>query len=617
MTNLITAQEAFTAIHNGKTVLCRFAGNRALPADKDFSTLDQVSAMVFVWPDYEFCIQVEMMELAGIKFTKPLTPQDVVDGQEIFIVMPTKILRTQFDVEHDDIRHSVMNGFAQADKENAILQLQAMGAVFGTVIDFIHVVDGFGNPKKLHTQDQAVNDDSSIDDIIGPAGGQTPASFDVEKKTSETKLDDKPKRQRKKKEAPVVIKAESNTDEDDYLDTSDPAIKKFIDGINAASTIYELDNIGISLGELAYKLHPQEVDQIKQLITDKQNQIDKATGDVSVTFLTERLEQASTIAELNDIEMEVENQKLLTPPVADDCDQLLIDIAAKREQINQLSIIEQTDSPQHKAPLTAPLLEKIEAAQTIAELTAISEVIQQAQTDFPHVAKNYNFLKTEIAAKIATIQPSSVSTDTETTDVEAETSDDVAPNPDALFSNMLSSIKVATSETEVFTIRRSFRANGSFTDDQFKELEEACEARLTDLSLDEFDTQPAPEAKTDVFAGAKQSALNAAANFNQTEYESKLVDLIQRAQNAKSVVEANALFRYTRDWTLEQTEPLKKAVQTRLLQLDKTLIERIREAQSPAILNTFLTDIQALTNAVYAHQCMTAYEQRKQQLTQA
>ena len=25
----------------------------------------------------------------------------------------------------------------------------------------------------------------------------------------------------------------------------------------------------------------------------------------------------------------------------------------------------------------------------------------------------------------------------------------------------------------------------------------------------------------------------------------------------------------------------------------------------------------ALTNAVYAHQCMTAYEQRKQQLTQA
>lgn len=482
MTNLITAQEAFTAIHNGKTVLCRFAGNRALPADKDFSTLDQVSAMVFVWPDYEFCIQVEMMELAGITFTKPLTPQDVVDGQEIFIVMPTKILRTQFDVEHDDIRHSVMNGFAQADKENATLQLQAMCAVFGTVIDFIHVVDGFGNPKKLHTQDQAVNDDSSIDDIIGPAGGQTPASFDVEKKTSETKLDDKPKQKR-------LTKKEKELQ--GHFDLIIDSIRTSITDTEVLTVVYQLESYGFNQDQL------QEIESAK----------------------------SAKLAELEQIKIEAETQ-------------------------------------------STALLE--------------NAVVQPASTDSP----------------------------------EVETSDDVTPDPDALFSNMLSSIKVATSETEVFTIRRSFRTNGSFTDDQLKELEEACEARLTDLSLDEFDTQPAPEAKTDMFANAKQSALNAAANFNQTEYESKLADLIQHAKNAKTPAEANALIRYARNWTPEQTEPLKKAIHARLLQLDKTLIERIREAQSPAILNTFLTDIQALTNAVHAHQCMTAYEQRKQQLTE-
>ena len=49
MNNILNAQEAFSAIQQGKNVLCRFAGNGALPADKDFSTLDQMPAMVFVF----------------------------------------------------------------------------------------------------------------------------------------------------------------------------------------------------------------------------------------------------------------------------------------------------------------------------------------------------------------------------------------------------------------------------------------------------------------------------------------------------------------------------------------------------------------------------------------
>ena len=77
MNNILNAQEAFAALQKGKTVLCRYAGNGNLHADKNFSTLDQMPATVFVLPNYEFCVQVEMLELAGIKFTKPLTIDEI------------------------------------------------------------------------------------------------------------------------------------------------------------------------------------------------------------------------------------------------------------------------------------------------------------------------------------------------------------------------------------------------------------------------------------------------------------------------------------------------------------------------------------------------------------
>ncbi|MCJ9116185.1 hypothetical protein K5E46_19430, partial [Acinetobacter baumannii] len=73
MSNLLTAAEAFAALQKGKTVLCRYAGDGTLKADKSFSTLDQMPASVFGKPGFEFCIKIETIELAGITFTKPLT----------------------------------------------------------------------------------------------------------------------------------------------------------------------------------------------------------------------------------------------------------------------------------------------------------------------------------------------------------------------------------------------------------------------------------------------------------------------------------------------------------------------------------------------------------------
>ncbi|MFV5661105.1 hypothetical protein VXR58_12960 [Acinetobacter pittii] len=141
MNNLLTASEAFAALQKGKTVLCRYAGDGTLKADKSFRTLDQMPATVFGLPHYEFCIQLETTVLAEITFTKPVEPHDLEDGQVIYIVMPSHVLRTTYNSKNGETCLSVGNGFAQLDEENAKLQLQAIGKTFGNMITDIQVID--------------------------------------------------------------------------------------------------------------------------------------------------------------------------------------------------------------------------------------------------------------------------------------------------------------------------------------------------------------------------------------------------------------------------------------------------------------------------------------------
>lgn len=196
MTNILNAQEAFAALQKGKTVLCRYAGNGSLHADKDFSTLDQMPATVFALPNYEFCIQVEMLELAGITFTKPLTIEEIEQGQDVFLIQPHAVIQQyKFNENIDELVDGIHAGFAQRDFENAQLQYKAFcEAVGGTPIQVnLEIVE---QPKKKRASKKqndsngveqqsthAANDEVSLDDIIGPVGDQKPTSNDVEKKT--------------------------------------------------------------------------------------------------------------------------------------------------------------------------------------------------------------------------------------------------------------------------------------------------------------------------------------------------------------------------------------------------------------------------------------------------
>lgn len=140
---ILNSKEAFEAMMAGRNIMCRAAGELM-----DFDDLSQFPATIFAMPGYEFCIKVETMELAGITFTKPLTLDDVVEDQEIFIIHPDHILQVKYSKQCMEYFKAVDNGFAQADKENAELQLVAMGELFGRIIVYPPTIDNTGKPKK-------------------------------------------------------------------------------------------------------------------------------------------------------------------------------------------------------------------------------------------------------------------------------------------------------------------------------------------------------------------------------------------------------------------------------------------------------------------------------------
>jgi hypothetical protein len=124
MTNLISNQEAFNALMSGKVILCRHI-------DGEFDTLDQFPATVFSLPGYEYCIQLPKIELAGITFTQPLTLDDVKPDQDIYLIEPTGSIYWYKFNETAALKNAITNGFAQADIENARLQLKAFCAAVG------------------------------------------------------------------------------------------------------------------------------------------------------------------------------------------------------------------------------------------------------------------------------------------------------------------------------------------------------------------------------------------------------------------------------------------------------------------------------------------------------
>lgn len=127
MTNLLTASEAFAALQKGKTVLCRPMGDML-----DFADLDQFPASVFGKPGFEFCIKIDVIELAGITFTKPLTVDELEIDKEVFVINPAGFIEKHvYQGVGYGIVTMVDGGFAQRDLDNARLQYEALCKILG------------------------------------------------------------------------------------------------------------------------------------------------------------------------------------------------------------------------------------------------------------------------------------------------------------------------------------------------------------------------------------------------------------------------------------------------------------------------------------------------------
>ncbi|WP_216936187.1 MULTISPECIES: hypothetical protein [unclassified Acinetobacter] len=150
---ILNSKEAFEAMMAGRNIMCRAAGKLM-----DFDDLSQFPATIFAMPGYEFCIKVETMELAGITFTKPLTLNDVVEDQEIFLVFPHCVVHTQFTSLSGKYVECVKNGFAQMDQENAELQLQAIGKLLGRTIAYPLTLESHYKPEKKRRSRKAKED---------------------------------------------------------------------------------------------------------------------------------------------------------------------------------------------------------------------------------------------------------------------------------------------------------------------------------------------------------------------------------------------------------------------------------------------------------------------------
>ena len=157
MNPILSGTEAFNAMMAGKHVMCRPIGDML-----DFDELDQFPATIFAKNDYEFCLKLEMMEVSGIRFTKPLNAFELNDGQDIFIVQPTCIIHTKYDATDAEIQNSLLNGFVQADEENAKLQLQAIADLFGRVV--AHPIVKTAEIKIRKTRTRKLKADTAADD---------------------------------------------------------------------------------------------------------------------------------------------------------------------------------------------------------------------------------------------------------------------------------------------------------------------------------------------------------------------------------------------------------------------------------------------------------------------
>ncbi|WP_312536246.1 hypothetical protein [Acinetobacter variabilis] len=268
--NILNSKEAFEAMMAGRNIMCRAVGELM-----DFDNLSQFPATIFAMPGYEFCIKVETMELAGITFAKPLTLDDVVEDQDIYIVYPDHISHVKFSRQCSKHFACVRNGFAQLDQENAVLQLEALGELFGRVICYPPVIDNVAKTKKKRSGKVK----SDADQLNTPADSNTTVA-NIEKQPELEVVQPVEVAVQDPSVTTEVTVAEANE-----LDETDPAILKVIEAIEKCGSDYELKGVERNLDSNQHKLTETEYKELKNRIAQKRELLLASKKPVTVDSL--------------------------------------------------------------------------------------------------------------------------------------------------------------------------------------------------------------------------------------------------------------------------------------------------------------------------------------------
>ncbi|MFT4021838.1 MAG: hypothetical protein QM666_10005 [Acinetobacter sp.] len=216
MSNLISTTDAFNAMIAGKTILCRDASNSLL---QEFCPVSEFSADVWIRPNIEFTIQIEMLELAGCSFPKPLVLSDIQPEQDIYIVMPSCILRTKFHPENKDVMTAIVRGYAQPDADSAMDQARAMSLALG--LDYVrsafeNIQDGFTEKPKKRTRKTKITDieEEDLEQVSPPANDDTFVAKDTIAQNSNPTVVEKKQWTQFHNDQPVIdpIKSKSKRD---------------------------------------------------------------------------------------------------------------------------------------------------------------------------------------------------------------------------------------------------------------------------------------------------------------------------------------------------------------------------------------------------------------------
>lgn len=322
--NILNGNEAFAAMMAGRNILCRAVGEML-----DFDNIDQFPATIFAKPGYEFCIKIETIEVAGITFTKPLTLEDVRDGQDVYTINTygSSIYISEFGkMTCNALIESINNGFVQRDAENAKLQLQAMSKVLGRELTGECLVVRLGDDKPKRRA-AAKKTDTSIQ------AAANDASVSVEKKTLESQSNIQITGQ-----GPITAVEESLVEE--FIETDAvKLIEKFTAQINEAETVDAVMQIRYQLNANGHMVRGQIIELNK--LGEKRIQALTAVPDES---------KESSVDELRRLQIEVE--KLIQPAA---------DSTEKTVQVNE-DVVHQE--------LLADLLDRVAKAASPAEANA-------------------------------------------------------------------------------------------------------------------------------------------------------------------------------------------------------------------------------------------------------